>query len=304
MANTFLQPTPISKLALALLRRELVIGGLVNTDASDEFAGKVGDTITVRVPARLTGRRRTLRAGTPITTDEIHEFGVPLQLTDDAYSSIAVTDEQLTLDIVDFGKQVLQPQMKAVAETVEDVIVEAISGATYGSDIIDIDESAPNKSITAANKLLNDRSVSKTGRVFLMGSGVEKLMLDTELFIRADQSGATTALQEAILGRKFGFLFVSSNAIDEGDAYAFSRDAFVAALRAPVVPDGASFGKSISQDGFALRWLRDYDYVNTRDRSLVDTFVGAVAVEDADDPTDPDSATTFLRGVKLSLDGS
>src|SRR5690606_15749138 len=138
--------------------------------------------------------------------------------------------------------------------------------APYGGDVIDIDESAPNKSLTTARKLLNDRNVSQAGRIMVIGSAVEKLLLDTELFHRADQSGSTSALEQAILGRKFGFTFIPSNAIDEDEAYAYSRDAFVLALRAPKIPDGAGWGESLARDGFALRHLKDYDYVNVRDR--------------------------------------
>ena len=48
--------------------------------------------------------------------------------------------------------------------------------------------------------------------------------------------------------------------------------------RAPIVPAGASFGQSLSERGFSLRYLRDYDAVHTVDRSIVSTFAGVAAL--------------------------
>jgi len=49
-------------------------------------------------------------------------------------------------------------------------------------------------------------------------------------------------------------------------------------VRAPIVPQGASFGATESSNGFSLRYLRDYDVNTTRDRSLVSTFAGVAAM--------------------------
>jgi hypothetical protein len=51
-------------------------------------------------------------------------------------------------------------------------------------------------------------------------------------------------------------------------------------MKAPVVPDGASFGSSQSAFGLAMRWIRDYDFRNVQDRSLVDVYAGTNHVAD------------------------
>jgi hypothetical protein len=302
--NTWLKAEKVVNLDIQLLRRQLVLGATVLRNAGADFAGAKDDTITVRVPARAIARRRVMRSATQIVTDDLHQFGVDVKLDTHIYSSVGVTDEEFTLDITDFGREVSLPQAQAVAEDIEDLLVEGIAGADYAAAVIDIDPDHPNLAITQANKLLNDAKVSKNGRVLVVGSAVEKAMLDAELFVRVDQSGSNSALERAVIDRRFGFTVLPSSAIDEGDAYAYTRDAFVLALQAPKIPDGASWGASIAADGFALRHLKDYDYVNTRDRSLVDVFAGVGVVEDPVDYTDPDSAKSFVRGVKLSLDGS
>ncbi len=200
MANTFLKVGVIARTAVQLLFRELVVVRTVWTDAinPDEFVRALDDTVTLRVPARNTARTRTLRGGTPITLDEETEFAVPVKLDTDVYKGVAITDEELSLDITDFATQILLPQARAVAEGVEDRIVAEITSATYDTPI-EIDESDPYKAAVAARKALNDNNVPKAQRTLLVGSGVEAAMLSSDRFVRADArgpSGAQSAFED------------------------------------------------------------------------------------------------------------
>lgn len=329
MASTYLRATKIGSAMIALLFRELVVARTVWTDAvsAAEWEGAFGDTVTIRVPARRTARTRVLRAGTAITNDDSNEFGVPVTLDTDVYNGANITDENLTLDIVDFGKQVLAPQVTAVAEGVEDAIAAQIAGATYETDhTIDADDtdlltsSAHDwyKVANRARRILNDSNVPKANRWLLVGSVVEEEMLNNDKFIRFDSIGASgeDALREASIGRIAGFTVVQSNAIPTTDAYAYHKSAFVLATKAPAVPRGAAFAQGISlgqaenmgaQSGLAginARWLMDYDYSSTTDRSLVDTYIGTAQVGDPEDPTDPDSDLILERAVRISGGGA
>ncbi|MEV2236693.1 P22 phage major capsid protein family protein [Micromonospora sp. NPDC049891] len=325
MANTFLKPTTIARTAIGLLYRELVVARTVWTDAVNpgEFTGVLNDTVTLRVPARRTARKRVLRAGTPIVNDSSAEYGVDVKLDTDVYNGAAITDEEFTLDISDFGAQVLMPQIRAVAEGVEDEIVDEITAADYpagmtidptDADLLDMSDTDWYKVATRARRLLNDQHVPRSNRTLLVGSAVEEQILNSDRFTRFDSTGpdASDALREATIGRIAGFNVVPSSALDEEEAYAYHRTAFVLAARAPRVPQGVSFGTtrglaeaeqlgaSASFGGISVRWLMDYDYTNTTDRSLVNTWVGTAAVEDPDDPTDPESTVSMHRAVKIS----
>jgi hypothetical protein len=321
MASTYLKPSVIARMAVGLLYRELSIARTIWTDATlpAEFKGALDDTVNVRVPTRRAFKTRTLRAGTPISSEDSVEFKVPVKLTTDVYDSVPITDEELTLDIVNFATQVLNPQVTTVAEGIEDQVAAAITGATYANAVVDIDESSPYDTLVDVNKILNDKNVGKANRFLLVGSGVEALMLKDEKFINADNRGseaARTAFEEAEIGRIAKFRVFGSNAIPEDEAYAYHRTAYAAAVVAPEVPRGATMGQRISGaeaqqpggigsfQGVGARWLMDYDYVNTTDRSLVNAWVGTAAVEDPDDPTDAESDSSLIRAVKLSLSGS
>lgn len=319
MPNTFIKPSVIAQTMIQLLFRELVVARTVWTDAvrPDDFVRALNDTVNLRVPARRTARTRTLRAGTALITDTSTEFAVPVKLDTDVYNGAPITDEELTLDIIDFGAQVLVPQVRAVAEGIEDQIVAEITGADY-ADVIDINESDPYETAVDTRKVLNDANVPKANRFMLVGSGVEAAMLKSDRFVKFENIGAEAAdaFHEAQIGRLAGFTVVQSNAVDEDEAFAYVRSAFVLAGRTPKVPMGASFGQEValsraegaqvgaSMGGLAARWVMDYDSVNATDRSFTSSWVGTATVEDPDDPTDPDSTTTLLRAVKLSLTGS
>jgi hypothetical protein len=325
VANKFLKPTVIAATSVGLLYRDLVVARTVWTDAINpgEFTGALNDTVTMRVPARRTARTRTLRAGTAIVNDVSNEFGVPVVLDTDVYNGAPITDEELTLDIADFGAQVLQPQTRAVAEGVEAQIVAEIEGASYGSQVIDPTDAAYVVSgktdwyITAthARRMLNDKNVPRSDRTLLIGSDVEEQILNTDRFTRFDAIGAesTDALRESIIGRIAGFNVIASSEIDPDAAYAYHRTAFVLATRAPKVPQGATFaqqralggngGAPSYVDGISCRWLMDYDYTNTTDRSLVNTWVGTATVTDPTTPSNPASGSTLMRAVKI-IEGS
>lgn len=54
MANTILTPEIIAKEALMVLRNNAVMANLVYRDYSSEFVNGVGDTISIRKPAKFT----------------------------------------------------------------------------------------------------------------------------------------------------------------------------------------------------------------------------------------------------------
>jgi len=330
VANVFLKPTVIAATGIGLLYRELTIARTVWTDAINpgEFSGALNDTVNMRIPARRTARKRTLRAGTAIVNDASNEFSVPVQLTTDVYNGAPITDEELTLDISDFGVQILNPQIIAVAEGVEDEIADEIEGASYPAGMtLNPDWTEFKVSgktdwylvAARAAKLLDDNHVPTTGRTLLVGSGVKEEIVTDDRFTRADSIGdaaAVDTLRERTLGRIAEFNVVYSPSIDEDAAYAYHRTAFVLATRAPLVPRGASAGivrsagsvanaggASSYYDGLSIRWLSDYDYTNTTDRSLVNTWVGTATLLDVDTPSNPASTKSLKRAVKI-INGS
>jgi hypothetical protein len=231
--------------------------------------------------------------------DELTQTKVDVTLDTDVYNAIPVTDEELTLDIEDFGRDVLAPQVRAVAEGVENALVAEMTGATYATTLT-LDNDDPYKTFVDAHVALNKSNVPRTERFAVVGADLEAVILKSDHLAKVDQSGSEAALRRAQIGTLANFPIYVSNALPADEGYAFHRTAYVLGMRAPVVPDGATFGASRSAFGLAMRWLRDYDFRNVQDRSLVDTYIGTNHVADGPDGGDADTEPDFVRAVQIT----
>lgn len=306
MANAFLTPSVIARAIIAVLRREVVLPNLVFRDAEAEFAGKIGDTVTVRMGAFVAAKTRTLGVTTPVVLGDAVEFGVDVTLATDVYSAIAVTDAELTLDVEDFVRQVVAPQLAGVIEVLEDNVATTLTGAPY-EDESEWDTSDPFGNLIVLNKRLNQNNVPRAGRRLVVGSEIEANLLSDDRITSAQVAGpdALPALRDAQIARRLGFDIYGSNAVGDEDAYAFHRTAVAMANRAPQVPASIENGSSQELETLAVRVITDYDSSSLTDRSVLNSYVGSSIVQEPDDPTDPNEADfTLKRAVKASLAGS
>jgi hypothetical protein len=313
MANSFIKAERVVRTALGLLEREVTLPRLVWRDAVGDFRGAKKDAITVRLPAYANAHTRALRSGASRVQSELVERSVDLHLTKDVYMDVPISDEQLTLDIEDFGAQVLNPVNAAVARAVEDELAATIAGAPYHTVV-----STPPDGILAATvearKALNLAQVPAGGRTLLVGAGWEAALLTNENLTKASQAGDASALRDATVGRLYGVEVVVSNLIQPDTAYLFHRTAFVLSSRAPVVPTGAPWGASAAFGGFALRNVRSLDVNKMEDRFLADVFIGSQHVPDqgsfdehgrftpSEVPDTDREDEVFVRAVKLVLE--
>lgn len=299
MPNTFKNPEVIAAQALGLLQREIVLPRLFARKGETDFRGAKDYTVNVRVPASVAARTRAISAdlGQTITTDTLTESVVPVVLTKEIYSAVPLTDVDLTLGIKSFGEQVQAPQMRGIAEEVENMFGTALRDADWSASDYSFDGTDDAwQVLIELRRQLNVLEVPQANRFLIVGFNVEAFLLEHAAFYKANESGGTSALEDATLGRKAGFTVVSSGAIDPDFAYAVHSTAFVGALAAPIVPEGASAGGSANSEGLAMTWLRDYDATTLRDRSIVHTFAGVASVED--------DGTSNFRGVPAIFGGS
>ncbi len=297
MASTFLKPTKIVSTALALLVRELTLPALVWQQPVGSFRGVLNDTISIRLPAYIDARQRNLRSGAARTQDNVFERKVDLTLDKDIYLDVPISDEQLTLDIMDLGEQVLQPMVSGIARKMEQNLADTITAASYENTISFVSSTDDPYSDVAvkARAYLNNAYVPYEGRVIVVGSELESAFLNSDRFIKANESGTTQTLREAIIGRVAGFTVVSSPAIPADEAYAFHRTAFAMSTAAPVIPAGAPYGAGMSAAGFALRFVRVFDPDAVEDRLIMDAWMGSATVADTGRyDADPDAGGKFV----------
>jgi hypothetical protein len=318
VANSFIKAEQVISQMLGVLERELVLANLVWRDPIPTFRGAKNDTVSIRLPAYTSARTRVMRSSTALTVDELDETKVDVTLDTHVYKAIGVTDEEMTLDIVDFGQQITAPAMNSVVRKVDDALATEMAGATYQVNETMTDED-PYLGILRARIALNNANVPAGGRFLAIGSNVELALLGSDRLTRFDSTGdsGNSALREATIGKIAGFTAVSAPGLDPDTAIAGHRTAFVLSLVAPIVPTGATWGETRTHNGMSLRVLRDYDPTPNSgpplDRLLTDTFMGTGVTQDrgtidADGrfvPTETGSDSPILvRAVKLTLDES
>lgn len=272
----FLTAKQISSLAVSLLTRTMVLPMTVSRIPGEEFAGDNGDTITVRVPVPGAARKQ-LTPGTQITYDNINEVPVDVSLTH-LYHATKITDEQLSLEIVNFGTQVTAIQVDAVARGGEDELADVMNtlpaDATLALDGSDIEAK-----VLEAREALGENNVPAGDRFLAVSPSVATMLLGLQNLSFADYAASDSALREAIIGRYRGFTVVESNALDSGVAVAYHRSGFTFANRVPVTPRGANDSAAANVGGIGLRQIFQYAPDFLSDASVVSTFAGAALVD-------------------------
>jgi hypothetical protein len=302
MANIFLTPSIIAKQALATLYETCVMAQLVHRDYEEEFVARVGETITVRKPAVFEAKEFSRSRG--IEIQNAAEDNVAITLNHFADVSFAVTSEELTLHIEDFGTQLLNPAMEAISQKIDkdilllrgdisqrvgvpDAVVAGVTGKV-------IHPYSDPKTAIDARRVLNQRNVPAADRQLVIGPEMEALWLSDPLFHQVDTSGTTDGLREASLGRRvFGHSAYQTQNIEapaEAPAsgepnteigVAFHRTAFALVTRPLVLPQGAANAAVESYKGFGVRVVMDYDIKAKQDIVSVDCLYGVKTLDEA-----------------------
>lgn len=310
MANEFIKATRVVRTALGLLVRDVVTPRLVWRDAAGDFRGAKDETITVKVPAYFEANKRALRAGTSKDKSTLVERSVDVTLTDNLYGVIAVTDEELTLDIDAYEEQIVAPVIGGIVRGLEDEIVTEMQTATY-ANTLELDLDNPTHTFTKARRHLNDARVPMEGRSAIVGSAIEEVLINA--LTPVNESGSDEALREAAIGRLRAFGIFGVPALDPYEGYAFHRTAYVLNSRAPFVSRGTPWGATESFEGFAIRVAQAVDADELVDNFHADVYVGTNHVTDvgtldddgvftpAEDPDDSGAEDLFVRAVKITM---
>ena len=201
MSNAFLSVAEIAKESLLRLRNNLVMRELVYSDHSGEYAQK-GDTVNVRMPATFQAEDFS----SSISEQAVKEGAVPVKLDRIADVSVDITSKELTLNVQDFGFQVAEGAMQALAQKIDADLLELYAdipyvagGATPGN--------LPNAlaDIAGARQVLNEQGAPFGNRSAVWNPATEANLIILDAIVGADKSGSTAALREAAVGRVLGF---------------------------------------------------------------------------------------------------
>jgi hypothetical protein len=284
MANVFITPKIIASTGIATLYNTIVLAGLVWRDFDGDFTGKQGDTITVRKPAILEASDFDQTARTTTYQDAV-EDSVDVTLDHLSHVPFHVTDEQTTLEISDYEKQLLSPAMEALAQKVDgelaDGLVEAAEGA--GQLAPKASEEKANSAFRKARAILGRKKLPQSERYVVVSPEAASDVLGDPLIIEAQRAGTTQALREAVMGRLLGFDTYESQVFGEGagakgsaDGIGFHKTAITLVTRPLSTPRGVAEENVSTRDykGLSLRVIYSYDHDAKMDKVTVDMLYG------------------------------
>lgn len=212
MASEFITPDIVAKTALVSLENNLCMAGLVYRDYSLEYRS-VGDTITVRKPATFDviefdgdlsdDWQNVTEDSTTITLDKY--FTVPIK----------ITAKELSLDVVSFKNQVIDPATSALVQKIDYELCGLYKDIPYYQDT---SATTAISDLINARKILNENKTPFDGqRYAVMSPLTTASLLAIDTFHEADKSGSTAGLREASIGKALGFEFFENQNVRTHD---------------------------------------------------------------------------------------
>ena len=301
MANFVTPAQKVAESTVAALRFLSVLPRTVNRDAEAAYEAGFGTTVSVPLPVKATANelsKSQREARTAITYGDLSRQYCPVALDTQIYSAARLPSDWATWTLQDFEKEVVRPQAEAVVDIVPAKLADVMktvkasqadnpkaAGVVYtdakalkvkgdGSNVFAV--------LSRVARVLNVNKVPASDRYIAVGAGISEILHRNKDLLNvsftADQGDL---LHEAIITRLHGFTVVEDVNLPEDFGVAYQRDAFTLALRAADVPQGATYGASVAQDGFSIRHICDYDPNYTEDRSVIDAFFGAAVMDEA-----------------------
>ncbi len=246
MANTFKKASVPALEALAILENNKVMAPLVNTGYVSEYSRRIngyerGNTIELKVPPKF---KAELWDGSSATAQNISEGAINLTLNDMVQIPIAMPVDDMTFLLETFNSgnsfspefiaRVLNPMMEEIANYEDAYILKKAAQATpyyYGTAGT---TPANISDITGVRKVLNNLKCPIPNRRLVLNPDADEKMLQIDTFVEVDKSGVSLALQEAQLGRKYGFnIFMDQN------VYEHTKGTLAPGSGASILTDGA-----------------------------------------------------------------
>lgn len=197
------------------------MANLVHRDYSKEFVN-VGDTITVRKPAKFAAKNFIGE----VEEQDISEGSVPVKMDRYRDVTVGVTSKEMTLDIKDFSKQVIEPALSAIAQAVDiDLLTVGVEKA--GSKV-SVSNNPTIVDIANVAKALDKKKAPRDNNRNLV-LAVDTLYKYNTLdnFAKVSYKGDSQALKDAEIGKVYTMnSFMSQNAPENVSATAGTATAY------------------------------------------------------------------------------
>lgn len=203
MANSLLTPTAVTREALRILHQKLNFVGNIDRQYDSSFANegaKIGDTLQIRLPNEY-----TVRTGKTIDVQDTTETSVSLTMATQKGVDVEFSSKDLTLDLDDFGKRILDPMMSVLAANIESDALSMFQDVYNQVD--NVGSSATFLTLLNGRKILVDNLAGATNLKVNLDTQTNVDMVDVLKGLFQDSSNISKQYLEGMLGRTAGFEF-------------------------------------------------------------------------------------------------
>ena len=203
--NSAYVPQMWAQESLAILEENMVAANLVHRDFSPLIAS-YGDTVNTRRPSKFTALRKT---GTENVTDQdATATNVPVVLDQLIHVTFVIYDSEASKSFKDLVTEYMRPAMLAHAQFLDKVVLGQVANFmpnSYGY-LNGLTVNNAVDGILGTREKLNKNLAYVDGRNMILTPTAETTLLNLPIFTQAQQVGDQgQALQEAFIGRKYGF---------------------------------------------------------------------------------------------------
>ncbi len=190
--------------SIALLIENMRAPLTVHRDFEPVFA-KFGDTVNTRKPRDFDARRK--HKGDNVVTQDAIADNVAVVLNQHVHTSFIVDDGDETMAMTSLVDTYIRPAAISLARYLDRIVLFQAyqmlenQAGTFGG----LSTSNAAEYMVGAREVLERNLAPEDPRYLALGTASEAKVLQNSLFIKADERGDTSGLNEAFIGRKFGF---------------------------------------------------------------------------------------------------
>ena len=275
----------------------------------DRFKGALNDTLTFNTGRfTIAGEYEWRTRLNPVQLQRIGQTSATVKLDKHLVQAVPITNEQATMDIASFGREIVIPQVEAMRVEIHHQVMKALRAAPLKvTNINATTGDNPYDVAVAAHLALQRSGVPNEGRFWIVGANAEEWLLRSDVLLDPQRGGNALA-QENTIGRIRGFDVISgSTLIGPNEMYFGHKSGLLVANVAPEAPFNVPNSSRTSVDGFSLMGTLTYSDSYQSSVSTFSTFMGCNSVNDElqlDDeglPTFDEDGDPILTGKNVRI---
>lgn len=201
MSNSFITVKEIARKALPRLADNLVMPKLCYRDVSQAFAAKLGDTVQVRKPIKLTAADFSEESGT--SAQPIVEESVSVKLDKIATVDVEISALDGALDVDSIERLFIEPAAAALAAKINSDGMQLYKQVPYIAGTSGVTPSSL-EDIAAARRVLNRNKAPTDRRYAVWDVEADTKLTQIPALVGADKSGTDATLRRGMIGNVFG----------------------------------------------------------------------------------------------------